>query len=75
MSFFKIDVMLIYLGLEYHQQGVFDPPKLKYKTCIKISNIDKNRFKDLAFWSTLFTMWLKESEYHRIEVRTYFLIN
>lgn len=58
----------LFLGLEYHQQSVADPPKMKHQTSIKIENIPATRFLDLGFWTALLCVWMKQSEYHRVEV-------
>jgi len=59
-------------GLEYHQshsaENDLAPPKIKYKTSLRINNIPGQRIKDIGFWATFFSMWLKTSEYHRVEV-------
>jgi hypothetical protein len=61
-------------GLNYHPSKPDSADgahtKLKYKTCIRINNIPRERITDPAFWSLLFSLWLKQpaSEYHRVEV-------
>jgi thiol-disulfide isomerase/thioredoxin len=61
-------------GLNYHPSKPDSADgahtKLKYKTCIRINSIPRERITDPAFWSLLFSLWLKQpsSEYHRVEV-------
>ena len=55
-------------GLQYHPASAHSPPKMKYKTCIKVPAIPKERIEQPALWALLFSLWLKESEYHRVEV-------
>ena len=60
-------------GLEYHPSCASDndntPPKMKYKTSMKIEHIPIERITDIGFWLIMFTLWVKQgSEYHRVEV-------
>lgn len=43
--------------------------KIKYRTCLRIENIPAARMTDLAFWSTLFSLWMGGArEESRVEV-------
>eukprot|EP01043_Picozoa_sp_COSAG02_P034912 COSAG02_NODE_2468_length_8763_cov_3.000923_1_plen_1006_part_00 len=53
---------------DYHPASAHDPPKMKYKTCIKIGEIPRERVTQPPVWALLFSLWLKQSEYHRVEV-------
>ena len=55
-------------GLEYHPASAHEPPKMKHRTCIKIAEIPRQRVTQPALWALLFSLWLKQSEYHRVEV-------
>ncbi|KAG2527068.1 hypothetical protein JM18_003170 [Phytophthora kernoviae] len=43
--------------------------KIRVQSCIQISAIPTNRFLDMAFWTLLFSLWVRKppSEYHRVE--------
>eukprot|EP01012_Entosiphon_sulcatum_P024255 TRINITY_DN29428_c0_g1_i1.p1 TRINITY_DN29428_c0_g1~~TRINITY_DN29428_c0_g1_i1.p1 ORF type:complete len:4234 (+),score=586.19 TRINITY_DN29428_c0_g1_i1:35-12736(+) len=61
-------------GLEYHPSTAAFPPKMKYRTCLRIEQIPVDRMADTGFWTTLFSLWMKPnnpklvSEYNRVEV-------
>lgn len=61
-------------GLEYHPSSGSDtaatPPKIKYRTSLRFEGIAPRKISDIAFWSTMFSLWVKKepSEYHRHEV-------
>ena len=61
-------------GLEYHPSHASDtdatPPKLKYKTCVRLEGITATRLLDPGFWTMVFALWCKPkpSEYHRAEL-------
>ena len=57
-------------GIEFHPSTSNSNGKLKYKTCIRLDNIPSDKLKDKAFWSTMFSLWLKKpaGEYQRGEV-------
>ena len=57
-------------GLNYHPSRPGPPPKLLFKTAIRIADVPTARMADPAFWLLLFTQWMKQSpsEYHRMEV-------
>ena len=57
-------------GIEFHPSRSTSTGKLKYKTCIRINNVNTLKMKDKAFWSTLFSLWMKQpaGEYQRGEV-------
>uniref|UniRef100_M4BT12 ubiquitinyl hydrolase 1 n=1 Tax=Hyaloperonospora arabidopsidis (strain Emoy2) TaxID=559515 RepID=M4BT12_HYAAE len=55
----------------YHPCKVRDSAdKIRVQSCIQISNISAHRFLDMAFWSLLFSLWVRKpaSEYHRVEI-------
>jgi hypothetical protein len=43
--------------------------KIRVQSCIQISGIPAARFMDMAFWTLLFSLWVRKppSEYHRVE--------
>ncbi|KAL4094321.1 hypothetical protein PRIC1_009982 [Phytophthora ramorum] len=43
--------------------------KIRVQSCIQISAIPASRFLDMAFWTLLFSLWVRKppSEYHRVE--------
>lgn len=43
--------------------------KIRVQSCIQISAIPATRFLDMAFWTLLFSLWVRKppSEYHRVE--------
>ncbi|RLN73048.1 hypothetical protein BBJ28_00012419, partial [Nothophytophthora sp. Chile5] len=43
--------------------------KIRVQPCIQISDIPTERFVDMAFWTLLFSLWVRKppSEYHRVE--------
>ncbi|CAH0482965.1 unnamed protein product [Peronospora belbahrii] len=43
--------------------------KIRVQSCIQISNIPAKRYLDMAFWTLLFSLWVRKppSEYHRVE--------
>ncbi|RMX67281.1 hypothetical protein DD238_002126 [Peronospora effusa] len=43
--------------------------KIRVQSCIQISDIPATRFLDMAFWTLLFSLWVRKppSEYHRVE--------
>jgi thiol-disulfide isomerase/thioredoxin len=57
-------------GIEFHPSSSTENGKLKFKTCIRLNNIASKKIKDKAFWSTMFSLWLKQpaGEYQRGEV-------
>jgi thiol-disulfide isomerase/thioredoxin len=57
-------------GIEYHPSSSNAHGKLKFKTCIRVDKIAGPKIKDKAFWSTMFSLWLKKpaGEYQRGEV-------
>ena len=65
-------------GIEYHPSCAADspttPPKIKYKTCLRIEDIPGGRMRDVGFWTIMFSLWMKPndpqkmSEYNRVEV-------
>jgi len=57
-------------GIEYHPSSSTDTGKLRFKTCIRISEIPLAKVQDKAFWSTHLSLFLKQpaGEYQRGEV-------
>ena len=61
-------------GLEYHPSSVAaddsNACKIKYKTSIRLDNISSAKIKDVAFWSYLLHLWMKDppSEFSRVEL-------
>jgi hypothetical protein len=57
-------------GLNYHPSRPGPPPKMLYKTAIRINDVPVSRMTDPAFWLLFFTQWMRQtpSEYHRMEV-------
>ena len=57
-------------GLEYHPSDASCPPKLRYKTCIRLDNIPRERMEDAGFWTMMFTLWMRAppSPMHRVEM-------
>ncbi|GMF19344.1 unnamed protein product [Phytophthora fragariaefolia] len=43
--------------------------KIRVQPCIQIGGIPASRFLDMAFWTLLFSLWVRKpaSEYHRVE--------
>jgi hypothetical protein len=46
-------------GLGYHPCCPAEPPKIKYRTCIRQENIPAARMTSLTFWATLCSQWMK----------------
>ena len=59
-------------GREYHPSTIVKTEdnniKLKYKTCLRIDGIPLDRISDIGYWTLSFSQWIKQSEYHRVEV-------
>ena len=57
-------------GIEFHPSTSTESGKLQFKTCIRIDAITSSKIKDKAFWSTMFSLWMKQpaGEYQRGEV-------
>ena len=57
-------------GLSYHPSDASQPPKMRYKTCIRLNDIPRVRMMDSAFWTLMFTLWMKgpAHELHRVEM-------
>ncbi|KAE9011489.1 hypothetical protein PF007_g10769 [Phytophthora fragariae] len=43
--------------------------KIRVQSCVQIGGIPASRFLDMAFWTLLFSLWVRKppSEYHRVE--------
>ncbi|DAZ97871.1 TPA: LOW QUALITY PROTEIN: hypothetical protein N0F65_003298 [Lagenidium giganteum] len=43
--------------------------KVRVQACVQIAAIPAKRFLDMAFWSILFSLWIRQppAEYHRVE--------
>ena len=51
------------------QPGSFtDIMKIKYRTCIRLDGISPERILDNGFWTLMFCLWVRQSEYNRVEV-------
>ena len=56
-------------GLRYHSNDASSKfCKLKYDTCLRIDDVPMARATDLTFWTMMFSQWLVQSEFHRVEV-------
>jgi hypothetical protein len=43
-----------YTGLDWHFASAHTPPKIKYKTCMSLSNIAREKMLDDCMWLMLF---------------------
>lgn len=43
--------------------------KIRVQSCVQIGSVPPKRFLDMAFWTMLFSLWVRKppSEYHRVE--------
>ncbi|KAF1319029.1 hypothetical protein FI667_g13369, partial [Globisporangium splendens] len=58
-------------GLQQEQSGPIksECDKIRVQSCVQIGSIPSERFLDMAFWTLLFSLWVRKppSEYHRVE--------
>lgn len=56
------------MATEDPEQGMH--PRLKYKTCLTLSAVPRERLMQPGMWTLIFKLWLKQpaSEYNRLEV-------
>jgi len=55
-------------GLEYHPTNVEQSPKIKYKTCMRLTEVRQDKLTDPVFLSMLFNQRTTQDEAHRAVV-------